>query len=237
VINGRSCLCVIPARGGSKRIPRKNIKSFYGKPLIQWTIEAGIGSNSIDRLIVSTEDPEIAEISKTCGAEVPFIRPKILAADSSSSYTVLEHACQYLSEQGDSYQYIIMLQPTSPLRTSKHIDEAAKLLEDRQADGVISLTETSHPTQWCNILPSSKEMKGFIDNIGTNFQSQQFEKKFCFNGAIYITSIKRMQEEGTHIYGSSMFAYVMERRDSIDIDNLIDFEIAEFLISKRSKIK
>ena len=145
MINGKRCLCVIPARGGSKRLPHKNIKNLCGKPLIQWTVEAGIGSKSIDRLIVSTDDLEIAEISKSCGAEVPFIRPETLATDSSSSYSVLEHAYQYLFEQGDYYDYIIMLQPTSPLRTSNHIDEAVKLLKDKQADGVISVTEASHP--------------------------------------------------------------------------------------------
>jgi CMP-N,N'-diacetyllegionaminic acid synthase len=236
MINGKSCLCVIPARGGSKRLQRKNIKNLYGKPLIQWTIEAGMGSNSIDRLIVSTDDLEIAEISRACSVEVPFIRPENLATDSSSSYAVLEHAYQYLFEQGDFYHYIIMLQPTSPLRTSKHIDEAVKFLEDMQADGVISVTETNHPIQWCNTLPESKEMKGFIDNINASSQSQQFEKKFCLNGAIYITSIKRMQEEESHMYGSSMFAYVMEAYDSIDIDNSIDFEMAEFFFSKRTDI-
>jgi CMP-N-acetylneuraminic acid synthetase len=236
MINGRSCLCIIPARGGSKRIPHKNIKSFYGKPLIQWTIEAGIESSCIDRLIVSTDDSEIAEISKTCGAEVPFIRPKFLAEDATSQYAVLEHACQFLSEQGDSYDYIIVLQPTSPLRTSKHIDEAAKLLLDKKADGIISVTEANHPTEWCNVLPLSKEMKSFIDSFDMTLQSQNFEKKFCLNGAIYITSTKRMQEEGSHIYGKSMYAYLMEGRDSIDIDELVDFEIAEFLIGKRLKI-
>jgi len=234
MINGKRCLCVIPARGGSKRLPHKNIKNLCGKPLIQWTVEAGIGSKSIDRLIVSTDDLEIAEISKSCGAEVPFIRPETLATDSSSSYSVLEHAYQYLFEQGDYYDYIIMLQPTSPLRTSNHIDEAVKLLKDKQADGVISVTEASHPIEWCSALPESGEMKGFIKNINASSQSQKFEKKFCLNGAIYITSVRRMQKEKSHIYGSCMYAYTMDPHYSIDIDNAIDFKIAEFFLTKNT---
>ena len=234
MINGKGCLGVIPARGGSKRLPRKNIMMLAGKPLIQWTIEAGLKSNAIDRLIVSTNDTEIAEIALTSGADVPFMRPEELASDSSNSYIVLEHAYQTLREHGENYSYIVMLQPTSPLRTSDHIDAAVKLLEEKHADGVISVSELSHPVQWCNTLPESMEMSDFIDISIVNSKSQQFEKRYFLNGAIYITSINRMQKENSHIYNDSMFAFIMARDDSIDIDNRIDFDMANFFIKRRT---
>ncbi len=236
MINEKRCLGVIPARGGSKRLPRKNIMMLAGKPLIQWTIEAGLESNAIDRLIVSTDDTEIAEVARACGADVPFMRPAELASDTSNSYVVLEHAYQTLREQGEDYSYIAMLQPTSPLRTSVHLDEAAKLLEEKGADGVLGVAETDHPVQWCNTLPESMEMRDFVNLSVTRSQSQQFEKRYCLNGAIYITSINRMLEESSHIYGSSMFAFIMERCDSIDIDSDIDFEMAEFFINKQASV-
>ena len=236
MINGKRCLGVIPARGGSKRLPRKNIMMLAGKPLIQWTIEAGLESNAIDRLIVSTDDTEIAEVARACGVDVPFMRPAELASDVSNSYVVLEHAHQTLREQGEEYAYIVMLQPTSPLRTSMHIDEAAKLLEEKGANGVLGVTEIDHPVEWCNTLPDSLEMSGFIKASVANSQSQQFEKRYCLNGAVYITSINKMHEENSHIYGCSMFAFIMKKCDSIDIDNDIDFEMADFFINKRTGV-
>ena len=233
MINGKRCLGVIPARGGSKRLPRKNIMMLSGKSLIQWTIEAGLKSSAIDRLVVSTDDAEIAEIARACGADVPFMRPAGLAADSSNSYVVLEHAYKTLRKLGDHFSYISLLQPTSPLRTSMHIDEAAKLLEEKGADGVLGVTEIGHPVQWCNSLPESLEMSGFVNDSLIGSRSQQFEKRYCLNGAIYITSIDRMQKEGSHIYGDSMYAYVMNRCDSIDIDTGIDLKMAEFFVNKR----
>jgi CMP-N-acetylneuraminic acid synthetase len=232
VINGKRCLGVIPARGGSKRLPRKNIMLLAEKPLIQWTIEAGLNSLVIDHVIVSTDDIEIADVAHACGADVPFMRPAELGTDGSNSYVVLEHAYQTLMELGEDYAYIAMLQPTSPFRTAKHIDDAANLLEERDADGVLGVTEIGHPVQWCNTLPESLEMHGFVNVSDMNSPSQQFEKKYCLNGAIYITSIDRMLKENSHIYGSSMFAFIMDRRDSIDIDTALDFEIAEFFMRK-----
>lgn len=229
MINGKRCIGIVTARGGSKRIPGKNIKKFRGKPLIQWTIEAGLRSSAIDRVIVSTDDPRIAEISRLCGADVPFLRPDSLARDSSGSYEVLEHAYKYLHDQGDCYDYLVMLQPTSPLRTSRHIDEAANFLAEKKADGVISVAKITHPIEWCATLSDSMEMKNFVESIDAQLQSQRVENKFCLNGAIYITSIQRMLQEKSHIYGSCMYAYVMNYRDSIDIDNPVDFEIAELL--------
>jgi CMP-N,N'-diacetyllegionaminic acid synthase len=233
LINGKKCLGVIPARGGSKRVKRKNIRLLAGKPLIQWTIEAGLKSNAIDNLIISTDDIQIAEIAKKCGGDVPFIRPKKLATDSSNSYEVLNHAYETLKKQGDDYSYIMMLQPTSPLRTSFHIDNASAFLEKKRADGVIGVTQLNHPLEWTNTLTPSFEMDSFIDDYDVSKQSQNFPKRYTLNGAIYITNIDRMNLEKSHIYGRSMYAFVMDEQDSIDIDTEFDFEIADYLMSKR----
>lgn len=233
MINGKKCLGVIPARGGSKRVHRKNIRLLAGKPLIQWTIEAGIESNSIDHLIVSTDDIEIAEIAENCGCEVPFLRPKNLATDSSNSYEVLNHAYETLNNEGEDYSYIAMLQPTSPLRTSTHIDNASAYLEKKRADGVLGVTQLSHPLEWTNTLPESLEMHSFLKDFDITKQSQSYLKRYTLNGAIYITDINRMLLEKSHIYGSSMYAYIMSEQDSLDIDSEYDFEIANYLMRKR----
>ena len=235
MINEKKCLGIIPARSGSKRLHRKNIRLLAGKPLIQWTIEAGLESNAIDDLIISTDDTQIAEIAKSCGGNVPFIRPKNLSTDSSSSYEVLTHAYETLKKQGKDYSYIVMLQPTSPLRMSYHIDMAADFLEKKRADGVISVNQLNHPFEWTNTLPQSSEMLNFFEEIDVSQPSQKFLTRYTLNGAIYITDITRMKKEKSHIYGQSMYAFIMNDKDSIYIDTKYDFEIAEYLITKKMK--
>jgi CMP-N,N'-diacetyllegionaminic acid synthase len=230
MINDLPCLGVIPARGGSKRLPRKNIMMLADKPLIQWTIEAGLESKVIDKLIVSTDDIEIASVSRRCGANVPFIRPSRLSKDITISYDVLDHALCELESQSEQYAYIIMLQPTSPLRSAQHIDAAASLLINKKADGVVSVVETEHPIQWCNVLPESLEMSSFIDPICRNVPSQDFPATYQLNGAIYISTVDRLRKEKSPLYGDGMFAYKMPRYESVDIDELIDFQFAEFLM-------
>ena len=235
MINEKKCLGIIPARSGNKRLHRKNIRLLAGKPLIQWTIEAGLESNAIDDLIISTDDTQIAEIAKSCGGNVPFIRPKNLSTDSSSSYEVLTHAYETLKKQGKDYSYIVMLQPTSPLRMSYHIDMAADFLEKKRADGVISVNQLNHPFEWTNTLPQSSEMLNFFEEIDVSQPSQKFLTRYTLNGAIYITDITRMKKEKSHIYGQSMYAFIMNDKDSIDIDTKYDFEIAEYLMTKKMK--
>lgn len=231
MINKRSCLGIIPARGGSKRLPRKNIMMLASKPLIQWTIEAGLESKSIDRLIVSTDDPEIADISTSCGADVPFIRPNKLATDTTNSYDVLNHALSVLESEGEKYKYVIMLQPTSPLRRAHHIDASVRLLESKNADGVVSVANLEHPAQWCNTLPKSLEMTDFFDPLYRNIRSQDLPATYRINGAIYISLVDRLRNERSTIYNRKMFAYKMNYSESIDIDESIDFKIAEMLLT------
>jgi CMP-N-acetylneuraminic acid synthetase len=150
-------LAVIPARGASKRLPDKNILDFAGKPLLAWTIDAALKSKCITNVIVSTEDERIARIAKKHGANVPFLRPASLASDESSTIDVV---LDLLSKLSEKYKYIALLQPTSPLRTSRHIDESFEQLGNK--DAVVSVSQTEHPTEWCNTLPSSRNLHYFV---------------------------------------------------------------------------
>jgi CMP-N-acetylneuraminic acid synthetase len=157
MIINKNLLAIIPARGGSKRLPRKNILDLVEKPLISWTIEAALGSKYIDRTIVSTDSQEIADISKKYGADVPFMRSIDLANDESTSIDVVLNLLKKLEEVGELYDYIILLQPTSPLRTTQHIDESVELLQLTNSDAVISVCEAEHSPLWCNVIPDDDD--------------------------------------------------------------------------------
>jgi CMP-N,N'-diacetyllegionaminic acid synthase len=233
MINGKSVLAVIPARGGSKGLPRKNIKKLAGRPLISWTIEAGLASKYIDQLIVTTDDEEIARIATEYNATVPFIRPKHLASDSASSYETIIHALDYYSDKGESFYYLLLLQPTSPLRTTQHIDEAFCLLDSKNADSIISVTESEHSPLWSNVLPEDHSMEDFIsDTCRQVTRRQDLPKYFRINGAIYIVNIKKMINEKSLFLSTNIFAYIMDRYSSVDIDDLLDFKLAELIINE-----
>jgi N-acylneuraminate cytidylyltransferase len=137
-------LAIIPARGGSKRLPGKNKRPLAGKPLVEWTIAAALGSRRVARALVSTDDPEMADLARNAGAEVPFLRPPDLATDTADSVGVARHALEFLAGRGEFYDAIALLQPTSPLRTSAHIDAAVELMKQRQATAVISVCVAEH---------------------------------------------------------------------------------------------
>lgn len=224
-------LAIIPARGGSKRLPRKNVLDLFGIPLIAWTINAAKKSKYIDRVIVSTDDHEITDIAKAYGAEVPFRRPDDLSDDTSSSIDVVVHALNTLKKEQQYYDYVILLQPTSPLRTEEDIDSALVQLIERQEDAVISICEADHSPLWMNTLGKNQSMEGFISHDVVNKRSQDLDKYYRLNGAIYIVSVKRLLEmkQPTFFLQDRISGYVMPRERSIDIDSDIDFEIAKVL--------
>jgi CMP-N,N'-diacetyllegionaminic acid synthase len=233
MINEKSVLAVIPARGGSKGLPRKNIKELAGRPLITWTIEAGLASKYIDQLIVTTDDEEIARIATEYNATVPFIRPKHLGSDSASSYETILHALDYYFDKGESFDYLLLLQPTSPLRTTQHIDEAFCLLDSKNADSIISVTESEHSPLWSNVLPEDHNMEDFIsDTCRQVTRRQDLPKYFRINGAIYIVNIKKMINEKSLFLSTNIFAYIMDRYSSVDIDDLLDLKLAELIINE-----
>jgi CMP-N-acetylneuraminic acid synthetase len=222
----KTFLAIVPARGGSKRLPRKNILDFAGKPLIAWTIEAALKSGYLDRVVVTSDSDEILEISSLYGAET-IERPSRLAEDDSSTFDAVADA---ISRVEEPYDYVVLLQPTSPLRESRHIDEAIELLELKKADGVISVCETDHPPQWSNTLPPDDSLSDFLSEELLGKRSQEFGKYYRLNGAIYICDTQKLLEEGSFFLKSGIYAYRMEKRHSIDIDDYYDYLVAKALV-------
>lgn len=219
----KSFLAIIPARGGSKRLPRKNVLNIAGKPLIAWTIESGLKSRYIDKVVVSSDDDEIIKISQNYGTEI-IRRPVELASDTATTFDAIRHAIENTESE---YDYIVLLQPTSPLRDEKHIDEAIELLMLKNADAVISVSEMDHNPLWSNTLPEDGDMSLFLRDGIKNKRSQDLEKYYRLNGAIYICKTERLLEEKTFFIKDNIFAYYMDRKSSIDIDEKIDFMFAE----------
>jgi CMP-N-acetylneuraminic acid synthetase len=222
-------LAIIPARGGSKRLVGKNIIDLNGKPLIAWSIEAGLGSKYVDDLIVSTEDKEIAKIAKEYGAEVPFVRPYLLSLDETSSMDVVLHAVSFMQKKAKEYDYIMLLQPTSPLRDSEEIDSAVELLFEKDADAVISVCKTDHTPLWSNTLPKDLNMSGFLPKQSQK-RSQELPEYYRLNGAIYIADTKRLLKERTFFLNDNIYAYIMPSEKSVDIDTKMDLLFAETLM-------
>ena len=221
MLNDKTFLAIIPARGGSKRLPRKNVLELAGKPLIAWSIEAGQKSKYIDEVVVTSDDPEILAISQSYGAKT-IKRPEELASDTATTFDAIKHAVDNLK----SFDYIVLLQPTSPLRNYNHIDEAIELLIDKKADAIISTCEVEHSPLWSNTLPHDMNMNSFLADDVKNKRSQDLEQYYQINGAIYICDLDKLLEEKSLFLEENIFAYKMDREHSIDIDEEIDFKIA-----------
>jgi len=225
----KNFLAVIPARGGSKRLPGKNILDLCGKPIIAWSIEAGLNSSYIDKVVVSSDDDDILDTAKRFKAEI-IKRPKHLASDTASSFDVVKHAIDNL----ESYDYVVLLQPTSPLRNNQHIDKAIEFLEEKNADSIISVCEVNHSPLWSNTLQDDCSMNNFIKEEVINKRSQDLEKYYRLNGAIYICEISKFLKEREFFLGENVYAFIMNREHSIDIDEKIDLEFARILASNNS---
>lgn len=235
MINGKSVLAIIPARGGSKGLPGKNIKELCGKPLIAWTIEQAKSCGNIDRVVVSTDDESIAEVAKKYGAEVPFMRPEELASDTASTIDVIFHAINWLKEHEDYRpEYILLLQPTSPLRSGEDINGAIQILKDKDARAVVSVCETDHHPWWSNILSEDGNMKDFLRPEILNKRRQDLPVFYRLNGAIYLSDTDYLYEYNGFL-GPDTFAYKMPKERSIDIDSAMDFKLAEFLLEEKNR--
>jgi CMP-N,N'-diacetyllegionaminic acid synthase len=231
-------LAVIPARGGSVTLPRKNLLPFCGKPLIGYSIaaaqEAKAAGAPIDRIIVSTDDAEIAEVSRRLGAEVPFMRPAELARPDTPSLPVVAHALRQAEADGARrYDWVLLLQPTSPLRTKDDIRSALDLAGQNDASAVVSVTSANYAHPAKLKLMQDGQLKPYL---GDSLQ-QPARQDFGFdvyktNGAIYLTRREVLTEEGS-FYGSRARGFIMPAERSIDIDTLLDFEMAEFLLRRQ----
>lgn len=224
-------ISIIPARGGSKGVPGKNIKDLCGKPLISYTIEAAINADCIDRVIVSTDDEQIANVSKEYGAEVPFLRPKEFSGDSASAIDVYLHAVDFLSEENPIDTFMVLL-PTSPMRTSRHIEEAYKFFLDTNATTLISTKEIDTPPAWFYTVDNNYRMTNA--GLGSDeMDNRQVHKSYVRpNGAIYILNYDLLKNKRTY-YCDNTVSYKMDEMDSVDIDTLSDFKMAELLMTTK----
>lgn len=232
----KKILGVIVARGGSKGIPRKNIKELNGKPLIVYTIAAAKASQYLTSVILSTNDEETAQVSRDAGMDVPFLRPEELAQDTSSALSVIQHAVQWMKDnRGEEYDYVMILQPTSPLRLPEDIDACIQKIVDTEADSVMSMVEL--------VDFSVKKLKKIENDVivplleeegKSSAQRDTLEKLYKRNAAIYLTKTECIQNND--LFGKISRPYVMPAERSVDINHPFDFLMAETILKKNKEI-
>jgi CMP-N-acetylneuraminic acid synthetase len=232
-------IAIIPARGGSKGLPKKNIRLLAGKPLIAWSIGQARKSKLIDKLVVNTDSKEIAKIAEKYGAEVPFLRPKELARDKSSIYDVIFHTLDWFKKKGSKFDMVILLEPTSPLRKEDDIDNAIKLFlkNYKRADSLVSVGEVHSDTQ--HPYGSMKENKaGYVKQFIKHkelFQRQQLQRAYSIYGGIYISKVAVLKKWKT-FYQKRTMPYLIERWQNYEIDDICDFICVEAILKQRLKI-
>jgi CMP-N,N'-diacetyllegionaminic acid synthase len=224
---GKTFLAIITARGGSTGLPRKNIKHLAGKPLIAWTIEEAKKSKCLDRIILSSEDTEIINVAKSFGCEVPFVRPSALAKDDTPGIDPVIHALKTLPEK---YDFVVLLQPTSPLRKEHHIDEAIEMLDHYRAESLVSICEAKESPYWMFNLNTDNTLTSILPMVNIS-RRQDLPQCYILNGALYIASFHQILTEQKFINDNTI-GYHMAQNSSIDIDNMLDFEIAEKLLMR-----
>ncbi len=225
-------LFLIPARGGSKGLLRKNILPLAGRPMIYYSIDAAKGAfEEGDEICVSTDDIEIKQVVEKYGVEVPFMRPPELASDTANSEVVVQHALEWYERNGRTFDLIILLQVTSPLRNSEHIKEAL-VLSGKDVDMVVSAKETD-ANPYYNLFEESHQGYLLKSKIGEFDRRQDCPKVYELNGAIYIISVNKFRALGIKNM-NRIVKYLMSKTESIDIDDIIDFELAEMFINKKN---
>lgn len=221
-------IAIIPARSGSKGLKDKNIKRLNGKPLMGYTIEAALKSDIFDCVHVSTDSGQYAQLARENGADVPFLRDAELATDSASTWDALRSVIEKYREIGKEFDTVTLLQPTSPLRDAGDICRAFRIFAEKEADSVISVCEVEHSPKICNTLDEDGSMRGFID-MAVVGRRQELATYYRLNGAIYIQKTEILME-GRDLYGEKSYAYVMSKEHSVDIDDALDFLVAETIL-------
>ncbi|WP_411502683.1 cytidylyltransferase domain-containing protein [Brevibacillus centrosporus] len=228
MIQGSTVLAIIPARGGSKGVPRKNIKLLASKPLIAWTIDEAKKSTYIDRLIVSTDDKEIASISAQYGCEVPFMRPPELAKDDTPGIEPILHAMKLLG----AYDYVVLLQPTSPLRTVEDIDGCIEKCMATSAKACVSVTVSDKTPYWMYHLLADNTMKPLIESDGRINRRQDAPDVYVLNGAVYVAQADWLYKSRSFVERDTI-GYPMPKERSLDIDTKMDFLVIEELLKSK----
>ena len=227
MIGNRRVLAIIPARGGSKGLPRKNVLPLAGTPLIGWSIRTANVSRYIDRVVVSTDDAEIAAIARTQGADVPFMRPAALASDTATTPVVILHALDQLP----GFDIVVVLQPTNPFRSHEDVDEAIALMHWRNAPSVVSVTEPGKSPFWSFTLDENGCMTPLLGEDNARKRRQDLPRAVTLNGCIYAALTERFQQTG-ELVDQETLAYEMPAARSLDIDTEHDLHMAEFIARK-----
>lgn len=237
-------LGIITARGGSKRVPHKNIKDFLGKPLLVWAIEVGKRADVFNRFILTTEDEEIAKIGRSYNIEVPFMRPKKLAQDGSSSYDVIKHAVGWLRDN-DAYNpdWIILLEPSSPGRQPFHIKEVAEIIsKNKNIESLVGISEV--PAHFSHLKQQQRDKSGIITRVtdGAKIKSlihrnQNVPKSYYINSAIYAFKTSNLFDGNNNLWGGNTYGYIMDNKYALDIDTPEDWLTAEIKMKRLLKEK
>lgn len=226
-------LAIIPARSGSKGLKDKNIKLLHGKPLLAYTIEAALESKIFDEVYMSTDSEVYANLAIHHGASVPFLRSEYNAGDTSSSWDVVKEALTRYRQMNRAFDMVTLLQPTTPLRTVEDIKKAYELYKEKNADVVISVCEVEHSPLWTNTLPMDFSLNQFIKKETLELPRQKLQMYYRINGAIYMINEAYFQKNGANgLYSESSYAYIMDRKHSIDIDTEDDFILAEYYMGR-----
>lgn len=239
MIDEHKVIAVVPARGGSKGLPGKNLRMLSGRPLVAWPISAACQSEFVDRVIISTDDSEIAEAAKVAGAELPFMRPPELASDTASSMDVVRHALMTLADSGELYDYVVLLEPTSPLTEAKDIDSALSQLHGAlsRADAIVGISriEATHPE-----YSIKQSQEGLISPLtAPDFRSlrrrQEIEELYFLEGSLYASTTEAFLRIGS-FYHERTIGYEVPRWKSLEIDEYLDLICAEAVMKHRDEI-
>lgn len=229
-------LAIIPARSGSKELKDKNIRLLCGKPLLAYSIEAALRSDMFEKVMVSTDSAEYAKIAVEYGADVPFLRNQETSTDNATTWSMVAEVINKYRELNQEFDSVCVLQPTSPMRDANNIKEAYKVFVEKNAFSVVSVCEAEHSPLWMNVLPEDESLNGFLDgNVFAKGGRQNLGAFYRLNGAIYICKVDKEKRFEKLLYGEQSFAYKMDRKVSIDIDNIDDFELAEYYMQKVMK--
>lgn len=240
MIGDKRVLALVPARAGSKGLPGKNVRPLQGKPLLAWPIEAARGSRYVDRVVISTDSTEFAELARAAGADVPFLRPDHLANDTAPSIGFVEHCLDTLEAAGDTYHYIVLLEPTSPLTEAQDIDKALEALvaKERDADAIVGVTAlaSSHPAFAVRIDTDGLMQPYSSESFGQLPRRQDIEPLYSLDGSLYASTVEAIRRERGFCHRRTL-PFVTPRWKSFEVDDLVDFICIEAILANRELIK
>lgn len=224
------CVAIIPARSGSKGLLDKNIINLNGKPLMYYTIRAAHESGCFNTVMVSTDSQRYAEIAMQCGAEVPFLRSDEMSGDSAGSWDTVREVLHKFQDLGLEFDYVVLLQPTSPLRDAQDIKMVFDKMMYTHSNNAVTVTEVDHPVQWCFKLSDNDSMDEMVASPYSYMRRQELEKYYRENGAVYLVDAKKIMDKNYNFYADKCVGCIMPREKSIDIDTRLDLMIAESMM-------